>query len=49
MSDILGAGIDFGNINTIMSVFVLNDANPLRSAPTSVEDGNGNKEPSYGF
>ena len=49
MSDILGAGIDFGNINTIMSVFIRNDADPLRSATTIVEDRNGKKEPSYDF
>ena len=49
MSDILGAGIDFGNINTIMSVFIRNDADPLRSAPATVEDRNGKKGPSYDF
>ena len=49
MSTILGAGIDFGNINTIMSVFNCNEADPLRSRADTVDDRNGTREPSYDF
>lgn len=47
MSNICPAGIDFGNLYTIMSVFQTNATDPLKSVPIIVPDRNGTKVISY--
>ena len=45
MSKILPAGIDFGNLKTLMEIFQINENDPDKSQLVYVVDRNGNKEP----
>lgn len=47
MSLTLPAGIDFGNLHTLASVFEINEKEPIQSTTVIVADRNGNKEPSF--
>lgn len=47
MSRVIPAGIDFGNLITVSSVFKVNQENPTNSSVVIVADRNGFKEPSY--
>lgn len=47
MSRVVPAGIDFGNLITVSSVFKVNQDNPTNSSVVIVADRNGKKEPSY--
>lgn len=46
MSRVIPAGIDFGNLFTVSSVFEVNQENPANSSVFIVADRNGSKEPS---
>ena len=45
MSKILPAGIDFGNVKTLMEIFQINEVTPETSQLVSVADRNGSREP----
>ena len=45
MSKILPAGIDFGNLKTLMEIFQINENDPDKSQLVYVVDRNGNKVP----
>lgn len=45
MSKILPAGIDFGNLKTLMEIFQINEKNPETSQLVNVVDRNGSKVP----
>ena len=47
MSKILPAGIDFGNLKTLMEIFQINEKNPETSQLVNVVDRNGSKMPPY--
>lgn len=47
MSNILPAGIDFGNLETLMDIYQINEKQPERSQLVNVPDRNGNKQPPY--
>lgn len=47
MSLKLPAGIDFGNMHTLTSVFEINEKEPIQSTTVIVADRNGSKEPSF--
>lgn len=47
MSSILPVGIDFGNLDTLTSVFEFNEKEPQTSTAVLLTDRNGNKKPSY--
>ena len=47
MSRIIPAGIDFGSLYTVSSIFKVNSENPKNSSVDIVADRNGMKEPSY--
>lgn len=47
MSQLLPVGIDFGNIKTKISAFVINNEDIAKSNVEIISDRNGSKSPSY--